>query len=201
MHADTFPLRALLRTAVAILALAFATLAQAADRDTGDTSIRPFRIDIPQAQLDDLQRRLKHTRWPDKETVADASQGAQLARVQALVEHWRTRYDWRRTEARLNAYPQFVTAIDGVDIHFLHIRSPHADALPLIMTHGWPGSVIELLEVIGPLTNTTGDLPALPGRQQQFDSCRSAASSPLVEKGWEPDARPLPSPLAGEGRG
>jgi hypothetical protein len=156
MHADTFPLRALLRTAVAILALAFATLAQAADRDTGDTSIRPFRIDIPQAQLDDLQRRLKHTRWPDKETVADASQGAQLARVQALVEHWRTRYDWRRTEARLNAYPQFVTAIDGVDIHFLHIRSPHADALPLIMTHGWPGSVIELLEVIGPLTNTTG---------------------------------------------
>jgi pimeloyl-ACP methyl ester carboxylesterase len=145
-----------------------------ASSQTANDAIRPFRIAVPQADLDDLQRRLAATRWPDKETVADQSQGAQLARVQALVEHWRTRYDWRKTEARLNVLPQFMTEIDGVDIHFIHVRSPHADALPLIMTHGWPGSIIELLKVIDPLTNPTAHggraqdafhlvLPSLPG--------------------------------------
>lgn len=136
--------------------------------------IRPFRIAVPQTDLDDLQRRLAATRWPDEETVSDQSQGAPLARVQALVDYWRTAYNWRKTEARLNALPQFITEIDGVDIHFIHVRSPHADALPLIMTHGWPGSIIELLKVIDPLTNPTAHggkaqdafhlvLPSLPG--------------------------------------
>jgi pimeloyl-ACP methyl ester carboxylesterase len=145
-----------------------------ASSQAANAAIRPFRIAVPQADLDDLQRRLAATRWPDKETVTDQSQGVPLARVQALVEHWRTRYDWRNTEARLNALPQFVTEIDGVDIHFVHVRSPHADALSLIMTHGWPGSIIELLKVIDPLANPTAHggtaqdafhlvLPSLPG--------------------------------------
>lgn len=115
-------------------------------------SIRPFEICIPQADLDDLQRRLDNCRWPDQELVPDQSQGVKLSAMQKLVEHWRTRYDWRRCEALLNAYPQFLTMIDGVDIHFLHVRSPHEHALPLILTHGWPGSVVEFLKVIGPLT-------------------------------------------------
>jgi pimeloyl-ACP methyl ester carboxylesterase len=115
----------------------------------------PFRISVPQAQLDDLQRRLNATRWPDRETVSDASQGAQLERVQAVVEYWGTRYDWRKTEARLNAYPQYLMNINGVDIHFVHVRSPHANALPLLVTHGWPGSIIELMKVIDQLTNPT----------------------------------------------
>jgi len=149
---------------------AFPASAQRAEK----AGIRPFRINIPQTDLDDLQRRLAATRWPDRETVNDQSQGAQLARVQALVEYWRTNYDWRKTETRLNALPQFVANIDGIDIHFIHVRSPHADALPLIMTHGWPGSIIELLKVIDPLTNPTAHggraedafhlvLPSLPG--------------------------------------
>jgi pimeloyl-ACP methyl ester carboxylesterase len=144
------------------------------ERVEGATAIRPFHADIPQAEVDELRRRLVATRWPDRETVADASQGAQLTRMKALVEYWGTGYDWRKAEARLNALPQFVTEIDGLDIHFIHVRSPHEDAMPLIMTHGWPGSVIELLHSIGPLTDPTahgGDaadafhlvLPSLPG--------------------------------------
>jgi len=136
--------------------------------------IRPFHAEIPEAEVADLRRRLAATRWPDKETVADQSQGAQLAKMQELVSYWATDYDWRSAEARLNALPQFVTEIDGLDIHFIHVRSQHEDALPLIMTHGWPGSVIELLHVIEPLTDPTahggdaGDafhlvLPSLPG--------------------------------------
>jgi hypothetical protein len=138
------------------------------------TEIRGFRIEIPDEQIDDLRRRLALTRWPTRELVADRSQGVQLATLQAVAEHWATGYDWRRAEARLNALPQFTTEIDGVDIHFVHVRSPHEDALPLIMTHGWPGSVVELLETVGPLTDPTahggspGDafhlvLPSLPG--------------------------------------
>lgn len=115
-------------------------------------SIRPFAISIPQADIDDLHRRLASCRWPDEEPVPDQSQGAKLADVQKLVAHWRDGYDWRRCEAELNAYPQFLTEIDEVDIHFLHVRSPHAGALPLILTHGWPGSVIEFMKAIGPLT-------------------------------------------------
>ncbi|WP_240811011.1 epoxide hydrolase family protein [Streptomyces tendae] len=136
--------------------------------------VRPFRIKVPQRDINELRRRVKATRWPDRETVGDRSQGAQLARLRPLVEYWGNGYDWRKIEARLNALPQFITEIDGLDIQFAHIRSPHANALPLLMTHGWPGSIVELLKVIGPLTNPTAHggraedafhlvLPTLPG--------------------------------------
>jgi pimeloyl-ACP methyl ester carboxylesterase len=141
---------------------------------TDATEIRPFQLDVPQEKLDDLRRRVEATRWPSRELVDDRSQGVQLATMEALARYWTTEYDWRKCEARLNARPQFMTEIDGLDIHFIHVRSPHEDALPLIMTHGWPGSVIELLETVGPLTDPTahgGDaedafhlvLPSLPG--------------------------------------
>lgn len=147
----------------------------------------PFRIAVPEHVLKDLQVRLENTRWPERETVSDYSQGAQLEKVQALVEHWRTRYDWRRVEARLNSYPQFKTEIDGLGIHFLHIRSPHTNATPLMMTHGWPGSVVEFLDVIDPLVNPTAHggkvtdafhlvLPSLPGY---------GFSDKPTEKGWD----------------
>ncbi|HKC79981.1 MAG TPA: epoxide hydrolase [Gemmatimonadaceae bacterium] len=120
-----------------------------------DSSIRPFRAHISDEAITDLRRRLQMTRWPDKETVADASQGAQLAKLQDLVRYWGTNYDWRKGEAKLNSFPQFKTTIDGVDIHFIHVRSRHANALPLIITHGWPGSVFEQIKLIGPLTDPT----------------------------------------------
>jgi len=120
-----------------------------------DAAIRPFRVNIPQAAVDDLRKRLLATRWPDKETVADQSQGAQLAMLQELVRYWGSGYDWRKAEAKLNALPQFMTSIDGLDIHFIHVRSRHANALPLIITHGWPGSVFEQIKLIGPLTDPT----------------------------------------------
>ncbi|MFL6121335.1 epoxide hydrolase family protein [Actinophytocola sp.] len=138
------------------------------------TGVRPFRIRVPQRQLDDLRQRLRMTRWPDRETVGDRSQGAQLAKVRPLVEYWGRGYDWRTVEARLNTLPQFVTELDGLDIQFAHIPSPHPGALPLLMTHGWPGSIVELLKVIEPLTNPTAHggraedafhlvLPTIPG--------------------------------------
>ena len=138
------------------------------------TEIRPFHFEIPQERLDDLRRRIAATRWPTKELVEDRSQGVQLATLQELARYWTTDYDWRKAEAKLNALPQFTTEIDGVEIHFIHVKSGHENALPLVMTHGWPGSVIELLEAIGPLTDPTahgGDaedafdlvLPSLPG--------------------------------------
>jgi pimeloyl-ACP methyl ester carboxylesterase len=137
-------------------------------------AVRPFRIDVPEEDLVDLRRRITATRWPDKETVSDRSQGVQLAKFQPLVEYWGTDYDWRKVEARLNELPQFITEIDGLDIQFAHIRSPHEDAMALLMTHGWPGSIIELLKVIEPLTNPTAHggraedafhlvLPTMPG--------------------------------------
>src|SRR3954469_20640325 len=119
------------------------------------TDIRPFRIDIADEQIDDLRRRIAATRWPSKELVQDRSQGVQLATMKALARYWGTDYDWRKCEAKLNALPQFVTTIDGVDIHFIHVKSRHPNALPLIITHGWPGSIIEELKVIDPLTNPT----------------------------------------------
>ena len=122
---------------------------------TEDTTIRPFQINVPEEQLVDLRQRIAATRWPDRETVTDRSQGAQLAKMQELVGYWGTDYDWRKVEAKLNALPQFVTNIDGVDIHFLHVRSRHPNSLPLIITHGWPGSIMEPLKAIGPLTNPT----------------------------------------------
>jgi pimeloyl-ACP methyl ester carboxylesterase len=138
------------------------------------TEIRPFNVDVPQEQIDDLHRRIAATRWPSRELVEDRSQGVQLKTLQELARYWANEHDWRATEARLNALPQFTTEIDGVDIHFIHVRSQHEDALPLIMTHGWPGSVVELLETVGPLTDPTahggeaGDafhlvLPSVPG--------------------------------------
>jgi pimeloyl-ACP methyl ester carboxylesterase len=144
--------------------------AEAAD----DTSIRPFQVHVPEEALADLRERIVDTRWPDRETVDDQSQGIQLAMLKPLVEYWGTGYDWREAEAKLNALPQFMTTIDGVDIHFIHVRSQHPDALPLIMTHGWPGSVFELLKTVGPLTDPTAHggsaedafdlvLPSLPG--------------------------------------
>ncbi len=155
--------------------------------ETG-TEIRPFHLDIPQEQLDDLRRRIAATRWPSRELVPDRSQGVQLATLQELARYWVTEYDWRTCEARLNALPQFTTEIDGVEIHFIHVKSQHDDALPLIMTHGWPGSVIELLETVGPLTDPTahgGDvedafhlvLPSLPG----YGFSREPS-----EVGWDP---------------
>ncbi len=120
-----------------------------------DTSIRPFHVEVPEAALTDLRQRIAATRWPDKETVGDDSQGVQLAMLQDLAHYWATGYDWRKCEARLNALPQFVTTIDGVEIHFIHVRSKQRNALPVIVTHGWPGSIIEQLKIIGPLTDPT----------------------------------------------
>ncbi len=139
-----------------------------------ETKVRTFRVDIPEEALTDLRRRLAATRWPDKETVADTSQGVPLATMQDLARHWATDYDWRKCEATLNALPQFKTEIDGLDIHFLHVRSKHENALPLIVTHGWPGSIVEQLKIIDPLTNPTAHgasasdafhlvIPSIPG--------------------------------------
>ncbi len=149
-------------------------LAAPAAADKAAAAIRPFRANVPDSDLADLKQRLAATRWPDKETVADPSQGVPLAKLQELVRHWGTGYDWRKGEARLNAYPQFITKIDGVDIHFIHVRSPHPNALPLIIAHGWPGSVFEQIKLIGPLTEPTKHggreedaydvvIPSLPG--------------------------------------
>jgi pimeloyl-ACP methyl ester carboxylesterase len=168
--------RQLLTTAaMGILAAGAASLfpLRPAPAATND-AIRPFHIDIPEADLVDLRRRLAATRWPDKETVADDSQGVPLATMRELVKYWQTDYDWRKVEARLNALPQFMTEIDGVDIHFIHVRSKHDHALPLIVTHGWPGSVIEQLKIVDPLTDPTAHggtasdafhlvIPSMPG--------------------------------------
>src|SRR4029450_11118812 len=155
---------------------------------SNETEIRPFRVDMPDDALADLQQRIAATRWPTMELIADRSQGVQLATTQELARYWTTDYDWRACEAKLNALPQFTTEIDGVDIHFLHVRSPHEDALPLLMTHGWPGSVIELLEAVGPLTDPTAHggqaedafdlvLPSLPGY---------GFSGEPADLGWKP---------------
>ena len=122
---------------------------------TGTGKVRPFKVNVPDADLADLRRRIMTTRWPGKETVADESQGVRLGRMQALAQYWGTDYDWRKGEAKLNALSQFVTTIDGLDIQFAHVRSKHPDALPMIMTHAWPGSLFELLKVVGPLTDPT----------------------------------------------
>ena len=172
--------------AVAVAASLFPTYPGSAA--TNDT-IRPFRVRVPQEALTDLRRRIAATRWPDKETVADQSQGAQLAKLQELVRYWGSDYDWRKAEAKLNALPQYTTNIDGVDIHFIHVRSLHKNALPLIVTHGWPGSIIEQLKIIGPLTDPTAYggsaedafdvvIPSLPGY---------GFSGKPTGTGWDPD--------------
>ena len=131
---------------------------------------RPFRVEVPEPELAALRRRIGATRWPSKELVANRSQGVQLATIQELARYWATDYDWRACEAKLNALPQFTTEIDGVDIHFIHARSPHASAMPLVITHGWPGSVIELLGVVGPLTDPTAT--AVPPGTRSTWCCR-----------------------------
>jgi pimeloyl-ACP methyl ester carboxylesterase len=139
-----------------------------------EVEVRPFRIDVPQEEIDELRRRITSTRWPEQETVTDQTQGVQLATMQALARYWGSEYDFRRVETRLNVLPQFMTEIDGLDVHFIHVRSPQEDALPLVITHGWPGSVVEMLNVIGPLADpqahggSAGDafhlvIPSLPG--------------------------------------
>jgi pimeloyl-ACP methyl ester carboxylesterase len=154
-----------------------------------DNTIRPFQVHVPPAAIDDLRQRIAMTRWPDQETVTDQSQGVQLATMKALIRYWGTKYDWRKAEAKLNAVPQFVTTIDGLGIHFIHVRSKHPNALPLIITHGWPGSVIEQLKIIDPLTNPTAyggqpedafDLviPSIPGY---------GFSGKPTGIGWDPD--------------
>src|ERR671915_2622446 len=155
----------------------------------GEVAVRDFHIDVPEEDLDDLRRRIEATRWPEKETVEDQSQGPRLATMQALARYWAEEYDWRKCEAKLKALPHFITEIDGLDIHFIHVRSDHEDALPLIVTHGWPGSVIEQLKIIDPLTNPTAHgasasdafdvvIPSIPGY---------GFSGKPTETGWGPD--------------
>jgi pimeloyl-ACP methyl ester carboxylesterase len=156
---------------------------------TDKNAIRPFHVNIPEAELTELRRRINATKFPERETVADVTQGVQLATIQALAGYWGTEYDWRKVEARLTALPQFITEIDGLDIHFIHVRSKHEDALPLIVTHGWPGSVIEQLKIIEPLTNPTAHggsasdafhlvIPSMPGY---------GFSGKPSTTGWDPD--------------
>src|SRR3954451_19642281 len=175
-------------TGIAVAAAASLFPSRLIALDSG-AAIRPFRVNVPKEQLADLRRRLAATRWPDKETVSDRSQGVQLAKLQELVRYWGTGYDWRKLEARLNALPQFITNIDGVDIHFIHVRSKHPKALPVIVTHGWPGSIIEQLKIIAPLTDPTAHggsaadafdvvIPSLPGY---------GFSAKPTGTGWDPD--------------
>src|SRR5947209_4608284 len=156
---------------------------------TNKTAIRPFRVNVPETELTELRMRINATRWPERETVTDATQGVQLATTQALARHWATEYDWRKCEARLYALPQFITEIDGLDIHFIHVRSKHENALPMIVTHGWPGSVVEQLKIIDPLTNPTVHggsasdafhlvIPSIPGY---------GFSGKPTATGWGPD--------------
>jgi pimeloyl-ACP methyl ester carboxylesterase len=157
--------------------------------ETEDGAIRPFRVDVPEEALVDLRKRIAATKWPERETVSDATQGVQLATMRELARYWETDYDWRKVESRLNGLPQFITEIDGLDIHFIHVRSKHEDALPLIVTHGWPGSVIEQLKIVEPLTNPTAHggsasdafhlvIPSLPGY---------GFSGKPTAPGWTPD--------------
>jgi pimeloyl-ACP methyl ester carboxylesterase len=159
-----------------------------AEKPAGATAIRPFHVEVPEDDLVDLRRRIAATRWPERETVADQSQGVQLATIQELARYWSTDYDLRRFEARLNALPQFLTEIDGLDIHFVHVRSGHDGALPIVITHGWPGSVVEMLDVIGPLTDPTAHggsaedafdvvVPSMPGY---------GFSGKPTSTGWDP---------------
>jgi pimeloyl-ACP methyl ester carboxylesterase len=131
------------------------TLTVAQQTGSDKTAIRPFHVNVPEAELTELRRRINATKWPERETVVDESQGVSLAMIQELARYWATDYDWRKCEATLNALPQFITEIDGLDIHLIHVRSKHKNALPLIVTHGWPGSIIEQLKIIGPLTDPT----------------------------------------------
>jgi pimeloyl-ACP methyl ester carboxylesterase len=160
-----------------------------------NTPVRPFQSSFPEAELTELRRRINTTRWPDRESVADATQGVQLATIQKLARYWGTDYDWRKCEARLNAIPQFITEIDGLDIHFIHVRSKHENALPLIVTHGWPGSIIEQLKIIDPLTNPTAHganpsdafhlvIPSMPGYGFSGKPATHGWDTPRIARAW-----------------
>ena len=183
------------RTAVAALVLAASIIPVLAGDQSGSpaaakpaTEIRPFHVNVPKAKLTELRRRINATQWPERELVTDTSQGVQLATMKELARYWATDYDWRKVEARLNAQPQFITEIDGVDIHFIHVRSKHGNGLPMIVTHGWPGSIIEMLKIIDPLTNPTAHgasasdafdlvIPSMPGY---------GFSGKPTKTGWDP---------------
>src|SRR6202142_244284 len=162
---------------------------RATEQASDNTAIRPFHVNVPEAELTELRRRVNATRWPERETVTDATQGVQLATMQVLARYWATEYDWRKIEAKMNALPQFITEVHGLDIHFIHVRSKHENALPMIVTHGWPGSIIEQLKIIEPLTNPTAHggnasdafdlvIPSLPGY---------GFSGKPTGPGWTPD--------------
>src|SRR6188768_204148 len=164
------------------------TATQKGNEPVDKTAIRPFEINTPEEELTDLRRRIEATRWPDRELVDDQSQGVQLATMQKLAKYWSTEYDWRKCEAKLKALPNFITEIDGLDIHFIHVRSKHEGALPIIITHGWPGSIVEQLKIVGPLTDPTAYggtaedafdvvIPSIPGY---------GYSAKPTETGWNP---------------
>ena len=189
LQGSSLPRRGLLAALAATLGISILAGQIAPAQAASDSAIRPFEVQVPEAALVDLRKRISATRWPDKETVADPSQGVQLAKLQELVRYWGSGYDWRKVEAKLNALPQFTTNIDGVDIHFIHVRSRHPNALPVIITHGWPGSVIEQLKVIGPLVDPTAHggspedafdvvIPSVPGY---------GFSGKPTGTGWDPD--------------
>jgi pimeloyl-ACP methyl ester carboxylesterase len=164
-------------------------------KQSGSTAVRPFTVNFPDAKLTDLRKRINATIWPEREPVADASQGVQLATIQKLADYWGTEYDWRPCEAKLNDVPNFMTEIDGLDIHFIHVRSKHADALPLIVTHGWPGSVVEQMKLIGPLTDPTAYggsasdafhvvIPSIPGYGFSGKPAATGWDCPRIARAW-----------------
>jgi pimeloyl-ACP methyl ester carboxylesterase len=159
------------------------------------TAIRPFQVNVPEAELTELRRRVNATKWPEREPVTDASQGVQLATIQRLARYWGTDYDWRKVEAKLSALPHFITEIDGLDIHFIHVRSKHEGALPLIVTHGWPGSIIEQMKIIDPLTNPTAHganvsdafhlvIPSIPGYGYSGKPTTTGWDCPHIARAW-----------------
>jgi len=160
------------------------------------TAVRPFQVNVPETELTELRRRISATKWPEQETVRDATQGVQLATMQALARYWGTQYDWRKVEAKLNAYPQFITEIDGLEIHFLHVRSKHENALPLVVTHGWPGSVVEQLKIIDPLTNPASHggepsdafdlvIPSMPGYGYSGKPATTGWGPERIARAWD----------------
>ena len=171
-------------------------MAVKAEKSADATAIRPFTIETPEADLDDLRARIAATRWPEKETVEDQSQGPQLATMQALARYWAEEYDWRKCEEKLNALPHFITEIDGLDIHFIHVRSEHDDALPLLVCHGWPGSIIEQLKIIDPLTNPTAHGASAVGRVSSGDPV-DAGLRVLRQAGRDRLGRPSASHVPG----
>src|ERR1700749_3117973 len=193
--AGAFGLRSRFILLLAIATMLLTPTVNVLAQQAGTDAIRPFHVNFPKAALDDLRRRIAATRWPEQETVADGSQGVQLATLKKLASYWATDYDWRKVEAKLNALPQFLTTIDGLDIHFIHVRSKEKNALPIIITHGWPGSVIEQLKVVGPLTDpqahggTAADafhvvIPSLPGYGFSGKPSRPGWNPVSIAKAW-----------------